>query len=287
MHLMSAAMFRELNGDNPNVFRQERLYGKGVCLSILNSSGFVSTAGERKRDARLGTVTVGLLKSGSAEVRTGQDHFKLKDGDIYINATSNFETTFGESAVTRLIFPAGPIKELFHRSGEFVVFRKNRPVTEILSATISGFEKALRESEMAEVNQMSRLAIDLTSRIIEEQVLWSARSGYEIIRERAREYIHDNFASPSLQIGDIAAYVGTSRSTLYRSFEGIGGVREYIMSVRLEAAKLLIGRGTPERSALSNIALACGFDTAGRLRVAFKSRFGVSPTLYENVDGQH
>lgn len=248
------------------------------------SSGYVSTAGERKLDARTGIIAVGVVRSGSAEVRTEQDRLKLNDGDIYINATSNYETTFAESEVARLIFPAGPVKELFRRSGEFIVFRNNQPVTEILKATISGFEKALREGEMAEVNYMSRLTVDLSSRIVEEQILRSARSGYEIIRERAREYIHDNFASPDLQIGDIAAYVGTSRSTLYRSFEGIGGVREYILSIRLEKAKLMIGYGEPERGGLSKIAFACGFGSVGQLSAAFKSRFGVTPTRYKITD---
>ena len=283
--MMKARTFGGINGDNPNVFLHERFLQNEIYFSLLASSGFISTAGPRRLDARAGSIAVGLLKSGSAEIRTEKDGFKLSDGDIYINATSSFEWTFAESNVVRLIFPSGTIKELLHRSGEFIVFRNNQPVTEILKATISGFESTLREGDAAAVNQMGRLAVDLSSRIIEEQILRSAFSGHEIIRERAREYIHDNFASTDLRIDEIASYVGTSRSTLYRSFEGIGGVREYIMSVRLEKAKHLIGYAEPERGWLSKIAFACGFGSVGQLSAAFKTRFGVSPTVFKNVDG--
>lgn len=218
-NLMNRTAIRSLGEDNQDIHVLGRLFGNGAYLSLLTSTGFTSTTDSLKLDARNDAVTVCLLKSGNAEISTGRDRFKLAAGDIYINATSDFRSTFGPTDVVRMIFPAGSQKELFRRTGEFVVLRNDDPVSPLLKAAMSGLDSALRDAKRTNGDQMSRIAVGLTSKVIEDHIFRTAISGYDIVRERAREYIHDNLASPNLNIGEIAEYVGASRATLYRAFE--------------------------------------------------------------------
>ena len=126
----------------------------------------------------------------------------------------------------------------------------------------------------------------MVSHVIEDSINRSAISGYDILRERAREYIHDNLERPDLNVAEIAAHTGASRATLYRAFESLGGVREYISFARLEQAKSMIGAGLPDRGGISNIAYACGFSTPDQLGKSFKKRFGVSPTQFTGGMGR-
>ena len=278
--LLSGISVKPLSSQNENIHIQERLFGHGAYLSFVKSSGGVVTFDRRGLDARNDTVTVTLLTRGRAEARTGRDQFTLAAGDIYINASTSVQTTFSDNEAVRLIFPAGPKKELFRRTGEFVVIRDYDPVWHLLKSTISGLEAALRADGASSVNLLSRMAVDLASTVVEENIFRSAVTGNDVIRELAREYIHDNIASPNLKVDDIAASVGASRASLYRAFESLGGVREYINFVRLERAKSMIGVGTPDRRGIANIAFACGFTSPGQMGKAFKRRYGISPTQF-------
>lgn len=276
-----APLLTALNGDNPNVHIVERLSGASSYLSFVESSGFqVTTSNHPGLDKRSDAVTVCLLRKGNAEIATGQERFDLRAGDIYINVTTNFRTTFDETDVVRLIFPSAPLKPLIRRSGEFVIIRDHDPVSRVLKAALIGLEADLRRKGVASNGPLERIAISVVSQVIEDKVYRSAISGYDILRERAREYIHDNIERPDLNVDEIATYTGASRATLYRAFESLGGVRGYISFVRLEQAKSMIGAGSTDRGDISNIAYACGFSSPEQLGKSFKKRFGVSPSQY-------
>lgn len=283
MQLLNRVSFRPLDSQNPNVNIDEHLFGQGAYLSFLRSSGLVVSLDAGGPDARNDAVTASILTKGDAEVRTRTGQFKLSAGDIYLNATAEYQTTFSDNEVVRMVFPSGSMKEVFRRSGEFVVIRDHEPASQLLKAAIYGMEDALRGNEPASVKLLSRIAVGLASAVIEDNIFRSAGSGYEIVRERAREYIHDNIGRPDLSIVEIAAYAGTSRATLYRVFESLGGVREYISFVRLELAKSMMGGGSPDRGAIANIAYACGFSSPGQFGKSFKKRFGISPTQFAGI----
>ena len=163
--------------------------------------------------------------------------------------------------------------------------RDHEPVWHVLKATIFSLDAALENYQPDTVRATSNLAARVASKVMEENIFRSAVSGYDIVRERAREYIHDNIASPTLTVGEIAAYVGASRATLYRAFDGLGGVRGYITFVRQERAKSLIGYGTPDRGGITNIAYAYGFSSPSKMGKAFKRRYGVSPAQFGSAAG--
>jgi len=99
--------------------------------------------------------------------------------------------------------------------------------------------------------------------------------------KKAVWYLEGNYQR-DVRITDVAAFVGLSRSQLFRVFRRASGLspKEYLNVLRVErAAKLL--RATD--LSLEQIALSSGFSSAGRLNVVFRERYGTSPSQYRRA----
>ena len=69
-----------------------------------------------------------------------------------------------------------------------------------------------------------------------------------------------------------------SRSTVYRLFEPVGGVRQFINGARLERCYGELRAADPRRVKVADIAAAWGFTDASAFSRRFRSRFGVAPS---------
>lgn len=83
--------------------------------------------------------------------------------------------------------------------------------------------------------------------------------------------------------GDVGAealyrHFHVSRSTVYRLFEPVGGVRQFINGARLERCYGELRGADPRRVKIADIAASWGFDDASSFSRRFRSRFGVSPS---------
>ncbi len=99
--------------------------------------------------------------------------------------------------------------------------------------------------------------------------------------KRALWYLEANYQR-DVRITDVAAFVGLSRSQLFRVFRHAAGVspREYLNLLRVErAAKLLRATGL----SLEKVAFSSGFLSAKRLNAAFRKRYGASPSQYRKT----
>ena len=98
--------------------------------------------------------------------------------------------------------------------------------------------------------------------------------------QKAIEYITANYSYP-ITVEDTAAYVGLSRSHLFRSFENVLQMspKEYLTSFRLKQACQLL-----EHSSLSVTAIAnsVGFENSLYFSKIFHKKRGVSPREYRS-----
>ena len=98
--------------------------------------------------------------------------------------------------------------------------------------------------------------------------------------EKAQSYIGTNYSYP-VTVEDIAAYVGISRSHLFRSFQDYVGrsPKEYLTEYRIkQACHLLKETGL----SVSAIAYSVGFENNLYFSKAFRKQKGVSPSEYRN-----
>lgn len=96
--------------------------------------------------------------------------------------------------------------------------------------------------------------------------------------EKAETYIGTNYSYP-VTVEDIAAYVGVSRSHLFRSFQNYMGKspKEYLTEYRIKQACRLLKETDLSVSA---IAYSVGFENNLYFSKAFKKQKGVSPSDY-------
>lgn len=134
----------------------------------------------------------------------------------------------------------------------------------------------LRESELSRLAGATRLLVaaclsnEPRNRDADGERLISARM------QRVHYLIGENLRSPTFGEADIRQALGISRSSLYRLFNGVGGVKRYIQRERLMQARALLAdprNGKP----IFKIAEEMCFCDASSFSRAFKCEFGVSP----------
>jgi len=99
-----------------------------------------------------------------------------------------------------------------------------------------------------------------------------------------RRYIEQHIALPDLGPDHLCKMFGLSRASLYRLFEPIGGVTDYIRTRRLRTAlRMLANDG---KRTIGEIAYACGFADTSAFSRAFRNHFGMSPSEVRERDGR-
>ncbi len=97
-------------------------------------------------------------------------------------------------------------------------------------------------------------------------------------------WIMSNLHAP-LDVASLAARASLSERTFHRRFVAATGETpaRFIESARLDAARMLLSRGT----SLKTVATRVGLAPAARFTEAFERRFGVSPRLFRETHAEH
>ncbi|HDR8951682.1 TPA: AraC family transcriptional regulator [Burkholderia vietnamiensis] len=95
---------------------------------------------------------------------------------------------------------------------------------------------------------------------------------------RAQEFVNAHYAQP-LQLADIVVAANVPERTLRDAFLQFRGMSpmQYLRATRLEHARELLRRSQPERR-IADVALDCGFTHLGRFAIAYREKFGESPS---------
>lgn len=109
------------------------------------------------------------------------------------------------------------------------------------------------------------------------------------VRRSAVDYIERR-----LLAGDIAfdidllpPSIGVSRATLYRAFDGGGGVSRYIQDRRLHYTRLALQRRNDVQKTIAEIAYDHGFASPNHFSRLFRARYGYPPSDVEAQEAKH
>lgn len=91
-------------------------------------------------------------------------------------------------------------------------------------------------------------------------------------------FIERNLTNPSLSADMIMRHFALSRSALYRLFEPIGGIADYIRERRLKLAYLKLTSVGSSRGSVAKLAYTTGFASENAFSRAFQQRFGLRPS---------
>ncbi len=94
---------------------------------------------------------------------------------------------------------------------------------------------------------------------------------------KAQNFIRANLSSSGLSPEAIALGIGLSRTALYRLFERVGGVAEYVRELRLRRCLSDLTSPRHAHKHVSQIAFCWGFTNQAHFTRAFRQRFGRAP----------
>lgn len=101
--------------------------------------------------------------------------------------------------------------------------------------------------------------------------------------EKALAFVDENLADVKLTPLRIGKHLGTSRSSLYRLFEPLGGVRNVVLHRRLDRAVRTLLSEQTIRPAWRKIAIEHGFSSEAHFSRAFRAQFGMTPRAFHDL----
>lgn len=106
-----------------------------------------------------------------------------------------------------------------------------------------------------------------------------ARTSIEMtMLERIQRHIAANLGSSPLHAEALSHLFRISRTQLYRLFEPLGGVANYIQEQRLARAYAELGNPAHDHRRIYDIAYGLGFSSEAHFSRVFRSVFGISPS---------
>lgn len=110
-----------------------------------------------------------------------------------------------------------------------------------------------------------------------------AYGGEAVLIEKAIAFVDENLADTKLTPLRIGRHLGTSRSSMYRLFEPLGGVRRVVLQRRLDRAVHTLLSEQATRPPWRKIAAEHGFGSEAHFSRAFRAQFSLTPRVFHDM----
>jgi AraC-like DNA-binding protein len=224
-----------------------------------------------------------LYCSGDGEIDTEGRTSKLKTGDLVcFDLSRRLSSWASDLHAVSLVVPRAlvqlPQRTLDTAHG--AVIDGNSPMATLLGQQLAALHDAAPRLSGTDLPLATTLASTLVtvglsaacSRQLEDPNVM-----LPVNLQVIRAYIERNLSHLDLSPEMVCRHFAMSRSSLYRLFDPLGGVANYIRDRRLDRANLHLGSIGTGRGAVARLALLCGFSSDTAFARAFRQRFGVNP----------
>ncbi len=229
-----------------------------------------------------------VFRSGRVRSRSENSEFILEPGQLSIGTYAHpYEEDQTADTWLVAIIPRNAILHLRDVIPEPRVL--SGAPADCLADFLLSLGQRLPKANSAEMPQLSESLHSVVSACIPtyEKVEGVTTSGRDVLlRERVARIIAMHISSARLTPDRIAELAGVSRSSLYRAFEGRGGVAEYVSRLRLELVRRDLKSANLAEVPIYRIAERRGFYNVASFNRAFRSYFGQSPSEVR-VASQH
>jgi len=160
-----------------------------------------------------------------------------------------------------------------------VVLPANSPLAGVLASYMQALADRLPILTPGEARAAATATAALASTILSAAATAIGKGGAPILspfRSIALQ-IEARLSDPALDAETLAAALNMSRATLYRAFEPVGGVADYIRRRRLTVAAVALAAPASRRRKIAEIAYGAGFSSESTFNRAFRAAFGISP----------
>ena len=237
-------------------------------------------------------VIVQAYVGGSNRVAVEGESFEAGAGDVWffdLSRTLATETTphFHNVSLTvprSLLEPIVGDVDALHG----MKLDRRRPTTRLLAQHLAMLADTMSAMTAREAASLVDATVHLVAgcagaRVEAREAVGEAVSG--AILARVRRSIDAHLGDPDLGPDLLCRLHGLSRARLYRLFEPIGGVADYIRRRRLRRAFLDLVSPVERDTRVGAIGYRWGFANEATFSRAFKARFGLSPSEARAGDG--
>lgn len=184
--------------------------------------------------------------------------------------------------VPRYIAPAA----LLMKSAHGLVIPPDAPGARLLTAQLTSLVELAELLSEAEVETAIQAAMMIAVRItgLEIEVAEAEIAAiHRTVRRSASRYIESRLEGldPDIKGAAVAKAAGVSRATLYRAFDGAGGVNRYVQYRRLHHARRALRERIGSNLTIADIGYRYGFASPTHFSRQFRACFSYSPSEVE------
>ena len=264
-------------------------YNELVSLSVYNVGCQLCDAGYQWGPGIRNHYLIHYIISGKGSYRVGDTTYSLSAGDaflVYPNTEVIYRADDADPWEYAWVGFTGSDAAMILRATDFT------PKTPCIFQMPAGYEirHQLLHIYDARGNEF-RHAVEMSGRLYTALALFmegahkkEAEHTANTYVQKSIEYISANYSYP-ITVEDIAAYVGLSRSHLFRSFETVmqQSPKEYLTQFRMKQACDLLEHSDLSVTAIAN---SVGFDNSLYFSKSFRRQKGMPPREYRNAHGR-
>lgn len=247
--------------------RDERKTGEGVDQFLIRlnlSGGHVGTNGKHRVEARAGDIDV-----------------------IDMSQTMSYEAA--SSTVIVLGVPRPLLEAVLPDARELhgLTLSGTRALGALLADFFRSLKGRLPEMTRDEADGIAVATVAMVTACLRPEhdamaTTTDRRAGGALALIRA--HIEEHLASPGLDVETLCQTFALSRSSIYRLFARLGGVRNYVRDRRLVRAFVALADPAQRHRAIGEIAFDCGFVSETHFGRTFRSAFRCTPGQARSLD---
>ena len=233
-----------------------------------------------------------LYRSGGFAGHADGRPIEVRAGDICLfDMLRTLETRASAFSNISVMVPRDHFAKLGHDVDclNGIVLPAEDPQTGLLADYLEALLHRLPKLDVAQAEAAARSVVALLTAVLQSRLLDTPASAparaYAPLVEITR-FIESRLQDPALGAAMLADRFAMSRATLYRHFEPLGGVSDYVRRRRLSHAALELSTSNGRRRKIGDIAFRWGFANEQSFARAFKAHFGLSPGAARAEPGQ-
>jgi AraC-like DNA-binding protein len=230
-------------------------------------------------------ISVQLYRRGSIRGAVGEvDLYAAPDRIVLQDLAHPFSVWTDDSEVIGVIVPRARIDchDWIRVRAPVISWRVDSPTGRVLASALTTLWAELPRAEMSDGPPLASSLVGLLNGLLQP-----GREHEDDVRRALdvaiREYIADHLDDLALDVDTLRRLFFCSRATLYRLFEGDGGVAKYIRDARLRACMHDLALPSASRKHIARIATRWGFENPSHFNRLFKQTFGVVPSAVGGV----
>lgn len=208
----------------------------------------------------------------------------LRGGDVQILDLSQPNATEAKASGTiAIVVPRDLLREALPTAVDLhgLVLRGDGGTGGLLTDYMRSLAARAPTIRMTDAARVAQATTDMVAACFHTaaETVARARSAIDMtMLERIQRHIAANLGSPQLHAEALSRQFRISRTQLYRLFETLGGVANYIQEQRLARAHAELGNPAHDHRRIYDIAYGLGFTSEAHFSRAFRAAFGVSPS---------